>query len=59
LLLLYHISPSRLLLFKRLPWPFRTAFNPFLSAFAPLTISVKVFEQPIRKLAFLMFAQVE
>src|SRR6266700_5564238 len=25
LLLLYHISPSRLLLFKRLPWPFRTA----------------------------------
>src|SRR6266566_1275880 len=27
LLLLYHISPSRLLLFKRLPWPFRTAFS--------------------------------
>src|SRR6266566_76602 len=27
LLLLYHISPSRLLLFKRLPWPFRTAFK--------------------------------
>src|SRR5438552_8878646 len=39
LLLFYHISPFSLLLFKRLPWPFRTASKSNDRSMAAIAIS--------------------